>query len=148
MAFRQNQFYRNTQNLKRSSNKRAYQILFYLLITVAIISTFSLLMIGNENILIVATILIGVILFSYLTKPFSYKIESNNENTIIKKIVRTFLAITLVIAISGILIASLGYNYITHVSNLNPYIYTMPALILSDIIIILFFIRIYYFKIY
>lgn len=133
-------FIETPKTSKRSSNKRAYQILFYLLITVAIISTFSLLMIGNENILIVATILIGVILFSYLTKPFSYKIESNNENTIIKKIVRTFLAITLVIAISGILIASLGYNYITHVSNLNPYIYTMPALILSDIIIILFFI--------
>ena len=125
---------------KRPSNERIYSILFYLLIITTIVSSLLLLFVGNRNILIADVILIGILLFAYLTKPFKHEIESDGESSILENIVQIFLTITLFIAVLGIILSALNYTYITHLNNLNVYLYIMPALIISDVVIILFFI--------
>jgi sigma-B regulation protein RsbU (phosphoserine phosphatase) len=85
-------------------------------------------------------LLIGILLLIYLTKPFKYEIRPPAENTITEKIIRAFIIITLIIAILGILISVLNYNYIMNIENVNVYLYLMPTLIITDVIIILFFI--------
>lgn len=123
---------------KYQVNKKLYSILFWSLLTVSIITSISLILEIDINILQGETILIGILLCSYLTKPFEYKIQPNDENTIIEKIISTFLAITLTIAILGVLISILSFNYVTHLDNV--YLHVMPALIITDVIIILFYI--------
>ena len=125
---------------KRHTNERLYRILFYLMITATILSTMSLLFVGDTNILVVHVMVIGILLFAYLTRPFNHEIESDGGSIILKNIVRIFLAITLFIAVSGIVLSALNYTYITHLNNINIYLYIMPALIISDVVITLFFI--------
>ena len=125
---------------QRPANERLYRILFYLLIITTILSTLSLLFVSDTNILIADVILIGILLFAYLTRPHKHEIESDGESSILENIVRIFLAITLFIAMLGIVLSALNYTYITHLNDLNIYLYIMPALIISDVVIILFFI--------
>ena len=125
---------------KRPVNKKLYQTLFCLLLIVAVISSISLILEIDRIIIIGEIILIGILLFSYLTKPFKYDIQPNDENTLTENIIRNFLIITMIIAVLGILISILSYNYVTHINNINVYLLLMPTLIITDVIIILFFI--------
>lgn len=125
---------------KKPVNKKLYRILFYLLITVTIITSLSLIPDLNENFMIGEIILTGILLIFYLTKPFNNKIQENTENTIIENILRVFLIITLIIAIFGIIISILSYNYVISIDNISTYLLLMPTLIITDIIIIVFFI--------
>ncbi len=120
-------------------NKKLYRILFYLLLIVTIISAISLIPNMNQNIQIIELILIVILLFAYLTKPLKYKPQPNNEDTIIENIIQNFLIITLTIALLGLSVSILSYNYIMN-ANVNEFLYLMPVLIITDVIIILFFI--------
>ena len=124
---------------QKQANKKAYRILFYMLLIVTIISSLLLVLELNMHVQYALIILITSLLFIYLTKPFNYEIRPNIENTITEKIIRNFLIITLAIAIFGVVISVLSYNTITHFENLNIYIYLMPLLIITDVILILFF---------
>ena len=88
--------------------------------------------------MLVETILIGILLFSYLTKPFVHKIESSDRNSIIENIIQKFLIIILIICILGMIISHFIYHLIS--LNINLTIYVMQGLIITDIIIILSFI--------
>ena len=121
-------------------NKKLYRILFYSLVIVTIITSISLILEVDRSISIVEVILTGILLFSYLTKPFEYEIEPYDKNTIIESIIRNFLRITLIIASIGMVISFLGHNYIVSLDNSNIYLHLMPALIITDITILLFFI--------
>ena len=85
-------------------------------------------------------ILIGILLIAYLTKPFSHEVQANEDNKIIEIIIRYFIIITLSIAIFGLVISILSYDYVTNMNNVNPYLYLMPTLIITDTVIVLFFI--------
>ena len=124
---------------QKQANKKAYRILFYMLLIVTIISSLLLILELNMHVQYAQIILITALLFFYLTKPFNYEILPNIENTITEKIIRNFLILTLAIAIFGVLISVLSYNTVTHFENLNIYIYLMPLLIITDVILILFF---------
>ena len=124
---------------QKQANKKAYRILFYMLLIVTIISSLLLVLELNMHVQYAQIILITALLFFYLTKPFNYEILPNIENTITEKIIRNFLILTLAIAIFGVLISVLSYNTVTHFENLNIYIYLMPLLIITDVILILFF---------
>ena len=125
---------------KRPYNKKLYKILFILLIIVSIITSISLVFYIDTNIRIIEMILIGILLIAYLTKPFSHEVQTNEDNTIIEIIIRYFIIITLSIAIFGLLISILSYDYVTNMNNVNPYLYLMPTLIITDAVIGLFFI--------
>ena len=125
---------------KRPYNKKLYKILFILLIIVSIITSISLVFYIDTNIRIIEMILIGILLIAYLTKPFSHEVQTNEDNTIIEIIIRYFIIITLSIAIFGLMISILSYDYVTNMKNVNPYLYLMPTLIITDAVIVLFFI--------
>ncbi|WP_407413821.1 PP2C family protein-serine/threonine phosphatase [Methanobrevibacter sp.] len=125
---------------KRPVNKKLYRILFYSLMIVAIVSSVSPILNIDSNIMTGELILLAILLIAYVTKPFEYKIQTNDKNTIIERIIQIFLIITLTIAIIGVIISILSYNYVTHINNVNIYLYLLPALLITDIIIILFFI--------
>ena len=132
-------FIETPKTSKRSVNKRAYQILFSLLIILTIISFISGIIDPSTNIMIGQTLLILILLYGYLTKPFGNKIEKSDENTIIEKIIRNFIIITLIIAIFGIAISYFNFKFLESI-HINFYIIEMPLLIIPDIIILLFFI--------
>jgi len=125
---------------KRKVNRRLYQIIFNLLAVVTIISELNLFISPNQTILAIDIVLIGILLFAYLTKPFEYDVEPNEENTIIEKILQNFLIIILGIALLGIIISIFSYNYLVGLNQINQYIVLMPALIITDVILILFFV--------
>ncbi|WP_458456711.1 PP2C family protein-serine/threonine phosphatase [Methanobrevibacter sp.] len=120
-------------------NRKLYRILFTLLLLVTIISSANLLLPFDRNIMIVEIALIGILLYAYLTKPFEYDIQPNDENTMIEKIIENFLIITLAIAIIGMIISFLSYNLVKTM-NINIYLELMPILVITDAIIILFFV--------
>ena len=132
-------FIETPKKSKRHPNKKLYPILFYLLIITTVISFITSIVSTDTNIVIGETILIEILLFAYLTKPFESEIEDIDKDTIIEKIIRNFIKITLIIAIFGIVISYLNLNFINHI-NISFYIIQMPLIIIPDIIIILFFI--------
>jgi sigma-B regulation protein RsbU (phosphoserine phosphatase) len=119
-------------------NARLYRMLFYSLIIVTAIAFITRVFDADKNILVGEIIVIGILLFSYLTKPFAYKIESGTKNSIIEDIIQKFLIITLAIAILGIVISHFSYHLIDIDVNLTFYV--MEGLMLTDIIITLSFI--------
>lgn len=121
-------------------NKKLYQAIFSLLLITTAISSLLLIFDQPKNIQIALTVLIGVLLIAYLTKPVTHEIQPSEENTIIETIIQNFLIITLTIAIIGMLISFLSYNFVTNLNNINLYVHLMPTLIITDAIIILFFI--------
>lgn len=125
---------------ERHFNKKLYGTLFFSLIAVVIISLLSIIVNMNVNILIIETIIIGILLIGYITKPIEDEVESSDENMVIANIMKNFLRITLIIAILGMIVTILNYNYIANATYMNIYLHLMPMLIISDIIIILFFI--------
>ena len=94
----------------------------------------------NENILIADLLLMQILLFAYLTRPFEHEVVPNAENTIIEKILNNFLIITLSITILGVIVSILNYNYLATIPDINLYLLLMPTLIITDIALILFFI--------
>ena len=124
---------------ERPVNRKLYRILFCLLLASAIITAISLIISVNRSIMIAEVIVTGVLLFAYLTKPFEYNIQPNDENTIIERIIENFLIITMAIAIFGMIISFLSYKFVTNI-DINIYLELMPILIITDAIIILFFV--------
>ena len=133
---------------KKIKNERMYGILFALLIIVPILSFITLVLKMDSNILIVDIITIGIILYAYLTKPHEDEIDENEENTITKNILNVFLATILIIAILGLFISFFSYNFLEEITTLpdvvnNPffvYLYSLRGFIITDGIILLFFI--------
>lgn len=125
---------------KRKENKKLYRILFFFLMLITIITSIMLVMDLSQSIIFGQIILLGGLLICYLTKPFKYEIHPNKKNTITEKILRNFLIITLAIAIIGMIISILSYSFITHMEDVNIYLYMMPSLIITDVILILFFV--------
>lgn len=123
---------------KKPANKKLYRILFYLLMTATIFSTIALLMNFDKNFMALEILIIGILLFAYITKPNKFKIQPNDKNTIIENILQNFIILTLIIAIIGVVISIFSYDYIIEQYELNLYLYLMPSLIVTDIIIILF----------
>lgn len=124
----------------KSVNNKLYQILFSSLMIVTIFFSISLIFDINGYLLMVEMIVIIILLYLYLTKPFEYEIQPNEEDTITENIIKNFLIITLIIAILGILLSVLSYKFVSHIDTNNIYLLLMPALIITDTIIILFFI--------
>ncbi len=125
---------------ERKVNNRLYEVLFGLLLIITIISSIMLIITQDLTILTINTILIGILLFAYLTKPFEYNVEPSNKNTIIENILRNFLILTLAIALIGVIISFFSLNILSDMRNINQYILLMPTLIITDIVLILFFI--------
>ena len=119
-------------------NKKLYRILFYSLLIVTAIALISRILNAGKEILLGETILIGILLFGYLTKPFVHKIESYDKDSIIEDIIQKFLMIILGICFLGMVISHFTYHLIDIDTNLT--IYVMGGLILTDIIIIFSFI--------
>ena len=124
---------------KKPVNKKLYKSLFYLLLVSTIATSISLKLHANENIIIAEIILIGIFLFGYLTKPFEYKIEPSEDNTIIERIIQIFLIMTVIIAIFGLVFSYFSYDLIA-IDDSNLTLYIMTGIIMTDIIIVLFFI--------
>lgn len=124
---------------KKSFNKKLYRILFYSLIIVSILLFISFILDIDYNIVIVELILDVILLFAYLTKPFEHKIELPDKNTIIEKIINSFIVITLAIAVFGVLITYMIYNYVID-TNINLYLQIMPGFIITDMILLIFLI--------
>lgn len=124
---------------KKPVNKKLYKSLFYLLLVSTIATSISLKLHANENIIIAEIILIGIFLFGYLTKPFEYKIEPSEDNTIIERIIQMFLIMTVIIAIFGLVFSYFSYDLIA-IDDSNLTLYIMTGIIMTDIIIVLFFI--------
>ncbi len=133
-------FIETPKKSKKAVNRKLYRILFYLLIISSILMGISVVLTLDENILTVETIVVGILLFSYLTKPFEYELQPHDENTLIEKIMKNFLIVTLSLAILGILVSIFSYKFILTISNLNLYVSLMPLLIITDLIITFFFI--------
>ena len=119
-------------------NIKLYRILFYLLLCILVIAFITRILDVDKKILLVETLLMGIVLFGYLTKPFVYKIESDDKDSIIEDIIQKFLIIILIISILGLIISHSIYHFINLHFDLT--IYVMQGLILTDIIIILAFI--------
>ena len=130
-------FIETPKTTNKHVNKKLYRILFYLLVIVTVIALISKISADNQT-LLAETILIGVLLFGYLTKPFVHKIESPERDSIIEDIIQKFLIIILVISILGMIISHFMYHLINIDANLT--IYVMQGLIINDVIIILSFI--------
>ena len=124
---------------KKSFNKKLYRILFYSLIIISILLFISFILDIDYNIVILELILDVILLFAYLTKPFEHKIESPDKNTIIEKIINSFIVITLVIAVLGVLITYMIYNYVIDI-DINLYLQIMPGFIITDMILLIFLI--------
>ena len=72
----------------------------------------SMLLNINQIIIIGELILVMILLFGYLTKPFEYKIETQDKNTIMEKIFHNFLITTLIIAILGVIITLSSQDFL------------------------------------
>ena len=131
-------FIETPKTTNKQINKKLYRILFYSLLIVTLISSVSKILIVNKEILLGETILIGILLFCYLTKPFVDKIESSHKNSIIEDIIQKFLILILGICFLGMIISHFIYHLIDIDVNLT--IYVMMGLILTDVIIIFSFI--------
>ncbi|WP_406532428.1 PP2C family protein-serine/threonine phosphatase [Methanobrevibacter sp.] len=124
---------------KKPVNKKLYRLLFYLLLVCAIATLISLKLHADVNIIIAEIIFMGIFLFGYLTKPFEYKIEPSEDNTIIKRIIQIFLIMTVIIAIFGLVFSYFSYDIIA-IDETNITLFIMTGIIMTDIIIVLFFI--------
>ena len=132
-------FIHTPKTTKKAFNRKLYRILFYLLLISGIIAFITSEFNMGKNIIIGEIIVIGILLFAYLTKPFEYEIQPNDENTMIESIMRNFLIVTLALAILGILVSIFSYKYVASL-DANIFITLLPLLIITDVFIILFFI--------
>ena len=105
---------------------------------VTVIALISKILGVDKQILLGETILIGILLFCYLTKPFVHKVETPDRDSIIEDIIQKFLIIILAISFLGMIISHFTYHIIDIDVNLT--IYIMQGLLLTDAIIILSFI--------
>ncbi|WP_407422543.1 PP2C family protein-serine/threonine phosphatase [Methanobrevibacter sp.] len=138
--FKKSDLIETPKTSEKPVNRKLYRILLNLLVIVSIISFISLILDVDESIVIGEAILIGILLFGYLTKPFEYKIEPSDSDTVIEKIIRIFLIITLIISILGITFSYLSYNIINVDLFINLNMFILTGIIVTDMIITLFFI--------
>ncbi len=111
------------------------------LILTGVLTVISLELDLNIYLLTAEFLLLIIFLYAYLTKPIEREVVENNTPSTLERITTIFLITTLIIAVCGITLSFLGYtNAFINIKNLEAYLPVMPLLILSDIIIILFFI--------
>ena len=132
-------FIQTPKTTKKAFNRKLYRILVYLLLISGIIAFITSEFDMGKNFIIGEIIVLGILLFAYLTKPFEYEIQPNDENTMIESIMRNFLIVTLALAILGILVSIFSYKYVASL-DANIFITLLPLLIITDVFIILFFI--------
>ena len=132
-------FIHTPKTTKKAFNRKLYRILFYLLLISGIIAFITSEFDMGKNFIIGEIIVLGILLFAYLTKPFEYEIQPNDENTMIESIMGNFLIVTLALAILGILVSIFSYKYVASL-DANIFITLLPLLIITDVFIILFFI--------
>lgn len=123
-------------------NKTFYRVIFLLLTVFSVIILISDLVPKGDFILGFELVLLLVLLFVYFTKPMTSKIISSEENSIPESVMNIFLLATLIIAILGIVISSDALLNSTLASYL-PLEFneiSLLSLILTDIILIIFFI--------
>ena len=132
-------FIHTPKTTKKAFNRKLYRILFYLLLISGIIAFITSEFDMGKNFIIGEIIVLGILLFAYLTKPFEYEIQPNDENTMIESIMRNFLIVTLALAILGIVVSIFSYKYVASL-DANIFITLLPLLIITDVFIILFFI--------
>lgn len=122
-------------------NHRLYQIVFSSLIISSFILQISLYF--KLYALIIPGLLINVILlFVYLTKPFEYDVVFIKYTSITENITTIFLLTTLIITFSGVLISFYtgDSSNLINIKLLNSYLPVMPLLVVTDAIVLLFFI--------
>lgn len=134
-------FIHTPQKSKRKANKRLYKILFSILIILTAVLFIQSHMQMNIAIAIAELALVIIILYAYLTKPIESEVASIQISPISEKIMNIFLFATLIIAISGLLFSIfvaktsfIDFEELVTISEL------MPFLMITDIIILLFFI--------
>ena len=134
-------FIHTPQKSKRKANKRLYKILFSILIILTAVLFIQSHMQMNIAIAIAELALVIIILYAYLTKPIESEVASIQISPISEKIMNIFLFATLIIAISGLLFSIfvakssfIDFEELVTISEL------MPSLMITDIIILLFFI--------
>ena len=132
-------FIHTPKTTKKAFNRKLYRILFYLLLISGIIAFITSEFDMGKNFIIGEIIVLGILLFAYLTKPFEYEIQPNDKNTMIESIMRNFLIVTLALAILGIVVSIFSYKYVASL-DANIFITLLPLLIITDVFIILFFI--------
>lgn len=138
--FKRSDLIETPKTSEKQVNRKLYRILLNLLVIVSIISFISLIFDVGESIIAGEAILIGILLFGYLTKPFEYKIEQSDSDTVIERIIRMFLIITLIIAILGLTFSYFSYETINVDSFINLNLFVLTGIIVTDAIIILFFV--------
>ena len=139
--FRGDDFVASPKKSKKTVEKKIYILLSILLLIMTGILLVSLFTRMNNYILMEEVILFTIFLYAYLTRPLPYDITERKSTSLIEKIMNIFLAITMIIAIFGIILSLLGSTTtIINIKYLEHFIPTAPLLAITDIIITLFFI--------
>lgn len=125
---------------KRKPRVRLYKALFCLILLLIITLAILPYSAPNEIIVMIGLILFLIVLFAFLTKPFTHEISQKEKDTILEKIINYFLIITLIIAIIGVILNLLYSGELFLSSSFNEISNTLGPLILTDIIIIFCFI--------
>lgn len=105
---------------KKGFNKKLYKSLSILLITLLILILITDFAVNvNHSIIIIELIIIGLLLFIYLTKPITSNIVTSNTRSIPEEIMNIFHLTILVIMILGVII-SYDHLLITAIDSLLP----------------------------
>lgn len=126
---------------KRAVNHKLYNIILVLLI-LSLINLIIMLYLELETSLLIGIVVVGILLSIYLTKPFEKDVTLIKHTSITEKVTTIFLFTTLLISFSGILLSILmsDSSNLINMDLLNYYLPAMPLLIVTDAIILLFFI--------
>ena len=128
---------------EKEFNLKLYKILGILLIlslVVTFIIDYSLKM--NNYRILIELIIIGILLFSYLRKPITSDIYTEDYDSIPEAIMNIFLLTTLFMVIFGIILAS-NHTLITAIDNLLPISRTevvLSMMLFMDILMLIFLI--------
>jgi sigma-B regulation protein RsbU (phosphoserine phosphatase) len=132
----------HTPTTAKKANRKLYRIVFACLLIISLLSIATTFIVFDTNIIFGLIGLIGILLFFYLTKPIEFKLTPTRSSSISQRITTIFLLTTLLIAIFGILISFyIGDSaHIINMDLLDQFFPLMPLLIISNMIMVIFFI--------
>ena len=135
-------FVHTPKTVTKNLNNKLYKFLFYSLLTAALILGISLFVKLDKSIITGLILLIGFLMFSYITKHFNYKITPVKDVSISERVTTIFLITTLVLVIYGIVVSYVvgDFSSLININLLDDYFPAMPLLAVVDIIILLFFV--------
>lgn len=132
----------------KTINRKLYSLIFYLLIPFSMVPIILFNISTTTNYFLIGNlIIIGILLYAYLTKPFKYELKEIKKNSISERVITIFLLTTIIIISLGIIITVLtGDNYYFFNKNLIHEInmVTSPLLLFADLLIFIFFIPSYF----